>query len=178
MIKVEKLEDKVKFVAFGKSSKHVAKRNAHKNDNKSGCDSIDKCGGIECDTCKTDDERYSAILRKQSELMEKEILNVKECTKGRVGQVFKMKENIIGSNKAGTEPHAIKDPENGELLVANEDIMKATLKYCVDNLKRPKHPEVEAIVAAKKAAVDERLMDKSNGPLILSDGDFGCVMNF
>ena len=52
MIKVEKLEDKVKFAAFGKSSKHVAKRNAHKNDNKSGCDSIDECGGIECDTCK------------------------------------------------------------------------------------------------------------------------------
>ena len=52
--------------------------------------------------------------------MEKEIMNVKETRQGRVGQVFKMKGNISGQKKAGTEPHAIKDPITDELLVENK----------------------------------------------------------
>ena len=83
-------------------------------------------------------ERDLDILKRQSEQMEKEILNVKETRKGRVGQVFKMKEKVIGNKKSGTEPHAVKDPKTGELLVANEDIKKATLNYCVENLEKMK----------------------------------------
>ena len=64
--------------------------------------------------------------------MKKDILRVKENGPGRVGQV--MKGNIICHKKE--QPHAIKDPFNGELLVANEDIKKATLAYCVDNLNK------------------------------------------
>ena len=49
-----------------------------------------------------------------------------------------MKEKVIGNKKSGTEPHAVKDPKTGELLVANEDIKKATLNYCVENLEKMK----------------------------------------
>ena len=55
-----------------------------------------------------------------------------------VCQVFKMKEKVMGNKKSGTEPHAVKDHNTGELLVANEDIKKATFKYCVENLKKRK----------------------------------------
>ena len=51
-----------------------------------------------------------------------------------------MKENINGHKKVGTEPHAIKDPITGDLVVANEDIKKVTLKYCADNLKKKGGP--------------------------------------
>ena len=64
--------------------------------------------------------------------MEKEILKVKGSNSGRAGQVFKMKTKIMGSKKAGTEPHAIIDPESGDLLVSNKDIKEATLAYCVE----------------------------------------------
>ena len=38
-------------------------------------------------------------------------------------------ERISGHKKVGTEPHAIKDPNTGDLIVANEDIKKATLVF-------------------------------------------------
>ena len=57
---------------------------------------------------------------------------MKEIRKGRVGQVFKMKENVIGNNKSVTEPHAVIDPTTGDLLVPNLDFRKPTPKYCVD----------------------------------------------
>ena len=96
---------------------------------------------------------------------------------GRVGQVFKMKGNISGQKKAGTEPHAIKDPDRDELLVANKDIKKATLNYCVDNLKRKSlDPDVELLVNLRKACVEEKLRDISNEPLDIEKSDFDSVI--
>ena len=82
--------------------------------------------------------------------MEKEILKVKESNQGCVGQVFMMKRNIMGQKKAGTEPHAIKDPITGELLVANEDIKKATLKYCAANLQNKKIQKLNLLLIYRK----------------------------
>ena len=46
-----------------------------------------------------------------------------------------MKDSIGGMKKANNEPHAIQDPKTNDLLVTNEDIMKATLSYNTDNLR-------------------------------------------
>jgi hypothetical protein len=65
-----------------------------------------------------------------------------------------MMELIGVSKKAAVEPHAVKDPNTGELLVANADIRKATLAYCVDNLKnRTPEPDAEGYIIAQKAFV-------------------------
>ena len=118
------------------------------------------------------------ILKRQSERIEKEILKVKESTQGRVGQVFKMKENIMGHKKAGTEPHAIKDPVTGELLVANEDIKKATLAYCVENLKKKNGSDSgrDSLINVKKSLIESKFRDAEKEPLKISKGDFRVVV--
>ena len=88
-----------------------------------------------CDICQEDSEKNLLLLKRQPERMEKEILNVKESRRGRVGQIFKMKDKITGGKRAANEPHAIKDPKTNNMLVSNQDIKKATLEYCADNLR-------------------------------------------
>ena len=102
---------------------------------------------------------------------------VRVLCQGRVGQVFMMKRNIMGQKKAGTEPHAVKDPITGELLVANEDIKKATLKYCAANLQnKNQDPEVEPIVNLQKACIVEKLKEVPSEPLVIDKADFDFVV--
>ena len=62
-----------------------------------------------------------------------------------------MKDKIIGGKKTGQEPSAVIDPETGELLVSGKQIRKATLKYCVNNLKNNSVSEkVKVIVELKE----------------------------
>ena len=42
---------------------------------------------------KYEDERNSELLSRQSAMIEKEIMKVKDSRQGRVGQIFKMKES-------------------------------------------------------------------------------------
>jgi hypothetical protein len=144
MENVMKVENKIKFAAFGKTRKQVGfKKTKVANNNQSKCNQKNH-------TCKTTEEINVCILRRQSERMEKEILEVKQNQTGRVGKVFKMKAKVTGNKKSGTEPHAIIDPNSGDLLVTNKEIRDATLAYCVDNLRNRKpDPEVENLVNIK-----------------------------
>ena len=84
--------------------------------------------------------------------MKKEIIKVKES-----GQIFKMKEVVGISKKAGTEPHAIVDPNTNELLVANRDIKRAPLEYCADNLRnRDPDPEVNDLFELRKVLYEAK----------------------
>ena len=105
-------------------------------------------------------------VKRQSEKMEYEIHKVKNCRNGRVGQIFKMKESIGGHKKASLEPHAIRDPDTNDLLVSNEDIKKATLKYCADNLKnREPEQEVKNLAQLKKFIIDESYKRNDDEPM-------------
>ena len=109
--------------------------------------------------------------------MEQEILKIKENRHGRVGQVFKMKENIAGQKKAGVEPHAVTDSKTGELMVANKDIKRVTLEYCVDNLRnREADPEAVHLVEQTRALVEEKLKYKKEDFLEVSKKDFEEVV--
>ena len=147
MDKIESMENKIKYSTFGKTRKVKANRKM----------SNGMKAKMNCED----------VLRRQSEEMEKEILKVKETKQGRVGQVFKMKGNIIGHKKDGTEPHAIKDPVTGELLVANEDIKKATLAYCVDNLKKKSDFDtgMYSCNELKKLVIENKFRNASKEPL-------------
>ena len=150
--KLEKTENKIKYSSFGKTRKaNSFKRSSH---DKKGC-GCSKINEEKCLGCKNHEMN---ILKTQSEKMEKEIMKIKECKQGRVGQVFKMKGKIMGNKKAGCEPHAIKDPVSDELLVANEDIKKATLSYCVNNLKKASvEGQYNSLKYLKKVLVEEKL---------------------
>ena len=45
---------------------------------------------------------------------------MKEGNQGRVGTVFRFREVIEGNRKKVQEPHAIKDPKTGELIVSSK----------------------------------------------------------
>ena len=70
MEKVIRIENKIKFSAFGKTRRQFS----HKKQNNN--------------TANNGDKNYE-LLKRQSDKMEKEILKVKESGQGRVGQIFK-----------------------------------------------------------------------------------------
>ena len=113
IIKVEKLQEKSKFIAFNKTK--IRQR---------------KLAMKECETIKAKE-----LLARQSEQIERDILEIKSNTKGRAAKVFKMKTRLDGSNKAAQDAHAIKDPRTGELLVTTQEIKRATLEYNCQFLK-------------------------------------------
>ena len=118
MEKVEAIEEKVKFKAFGKTKPQTRKKLEGKN--------------------KLKDEE---LLRKQAMAIEEEIRKVKAETKGKVGRVYAMKKIVNGSKNEAQEPVAIKDPSTNQLVVSPEEIKKVTLKYCVDNLRKNERDE-------------------------------------
>ena len=80
-------------------------------------------------------------MRKQSEKMEAEIKKVTASKLGRCVKVFKMREVVTGLKKGGQEALAVKDSRSGELVVANSEIRRAGLEYCVDTLTYNKPTE-------------------------------------
>ena len=110
MKKIEKLQDKAKFVAFGKT-----KITHRKTENKHALKNNDTINAQE-------------LIARQSEQIEKEILEIKQSERGRTSKVFKMKAKISGSKNTPQDANSVKDPESGELLVAPEEI-KAAMKW-------------------------------------------------
>ena len=102
--KVVKLQDEAKFVAFNKTNLKSNKQ-LHELKDKSTTEAKD-------------------IIQKQSEQIEKEILEIKNNKQGRASQVFKMKARIGGSKKSSQDANSIKDPSSGELLMSTEEIKK------------------------------------------------------
>ena len=113
-------------------------------------------------------------MSKETERMEAEIVKVKAMKQGRATKVFKMREIISGSKKAGKEAHAIIDPETKELVVSNSEIKKVTLNYCVNVLKNNKPAEeVKQLIELKEAVHELRMKDKDNDEEYeISDKDF------
>ena len=59
-----------------------------------------------------------------------EIKKIKEGSRGRCGQIFKIAQLVQGPKKAGPEAHSVKHPETGELVVATKQIQKVFLNHC------------------------------------------------
>ena len=55
---------------------------------------------------------------------------------GRVTNVLKMQEIVLGSKKTSQEASAVFDVEKKELVVSTEDIKKVTRKHCMQTLKK------------------------------------------
>ena len=70
---------------------------------------------------------------KESKRVEEEILKVKSQNLGKAGSIFKIKQVIKGPKKGGQGPTAMRDPNNGKLIVNNEQIKNVTLAYFLDN---------------------------------------------
>ena len=117
MSKIDQIETKIKFKAFGKAK--PKSRNI--------------CKGVK--TKKTQDEEDNDIKQREIEKVEKHIEEIKAKNHGRAGNVFRIRKAIAGPRKAGQEASSIKDPFTGELHVDSDAIKETTLAYCVRNLK-------------------------------------------
>ena len=146
MAKVEKVQEKMQYLAFGKI-KPETKRAVAKRDKAE----------------KEDSEKAKQLLTRQSDKMEAEILKVKSLKQGRTGSVFKMREVIGGKKKGKQEAHAIKDNETGEMVVSNMEIKRVFLSYCLNILKNnePKE-EVKELVKLKEEVHEMRMLEKEN----------------
>ena len=133
MKEIDKIDTKTKFQAFGKTKLTSRKALNNKLDN------------------KTQDEKDAAIKQKETEKVENQIEKIKSKNQGRAGNVFRIRKDIVGPKKAGQEATSVKDPSTGEILVTKDDIKKATLNYCVKNLKgnKPDKSVVEMIKQRK-----------------------------
>ena len=151
--KVDSLQDKIKFTAFGKTKIKANKR------------------GEKVDLADIE------LINRQSAKIEKEIDKIREENRGRCTQVFKMKELVVGPKKGNQEAHAIKDPENGELVVGTEEIKKVSLKHCVDVLRKNEaDEEAKELIEYKSKLHDLRMSRKPSSELEVGKGVFNKVM--
>ena len=156
--KISAIDNEIKFTAFGKTrSKSMNKK-------------------VIVDKARESDDLD--LLKRQSQKIENEILRIKSQKLGRTGNIFKMKEVITGPKKGNQEPTAIRDPNDGELVVSNEEIKKVTLDYCVQNLTtKSKDPKTVEIRDMRKNMHFLRMEEEDSEGLEIEWEDFEEVVN-
>ena len=140
--KFERLHNKMKYKAFGKTKPKTMKA---------------ECREIKAD--ESEEEQAKCILKKQSDKIEAEIIKVKSLKQGRVNNVFKMREVVVGKKKARQEAHAVVDEETKELVVSNAEIKRVTLDYCMKVLKNNEPAEEFKVFANLKEEVHRLQME-------------------
>ena len=159
--KIDKIQEKVKFKAFGKTT--------FKRKGKTRRD-------ITADREISDNDDPKELLAKQSKKIEDEIRSIKDDVNGRVGRVFRMRDMIKGSKKSGQEAHAIRDNKTKEVIVNHELIKERTLEYNVNNLKNNEPSEnVVGLVKVMSDLHDYR-MSESEDTLEITTLDFDTVV--
>ena len=162
MEKIDKLQTKIKFQAFGKTKQQTER--AQKREEA-------ECKKAESDVAKE-------LLARQTKRIEEQVKDVMEKANGRVTRVFKMKEIISGKSKGAQEAQATINPETNELVVSNSEIKKVTLKYCLKTLENNKPEEkVKEVVELKEEVHRLRMLDRSrDGDNEVTEEDFFKVL--
>ena len=148
MKEVDKLQDNVKFKAFGKTKPPRATGWLEKRDKDS--------------TGLDDQEKAKLLLEAQSKKIEEEINKIKMMRNGQMAKIYKMREIIAGPKKAKHEAHAVRN-KKGELVFSNEEIKKVNLEHCLETFKnKDPHEEAKLAVTIKEWVHEER-MKEDNG---------------
>ena len=84
----------------------------------------------------------------------------------------------MGPKKGTQEPTAVRHPVSGDMVVANEEIKRVTLEYCVENLENASpDPEVEVDTNLKKQLHDMRMKDNDDEDFEIVKEDFDTVLH-
>ena len=94
--KISKIEDKIRYSAFGKTNIKNKKLRARPSPN------------------QTEEEANREVLTKESNKIEEQVEAIKKTQLGRVGQIMKMRSIVAGPKKKGQEAIALKDSRSGE----------------------------------------------------------------
>ena len=117
MHKFDRIHDKIKFKVFGKVSLNNNKNTKEKENTKN-----------------EDKVKAKEVHEKQVKTVQNELEKIRETKNGKAGQIWKVREKVIGGKKKSMLPSAIFDPKTKKLLVNKDEIKEVTLKYCMDTL--------------------------------------------
>ena len=123
------------------------------------------------------EENDNELLKRQCSKIEEKINEIKSKNLGRVGNIFQMKDVIVGTKKAAQGPNAMRNPKTGELVVSAEEIKKVTLTYCVDNLNNVADEEVRKAVNLRKQVNIMRMNNVSSEGFKLEKEDYSKVLD-
>jgi hypothetical protein len=143
MNRINKIENKIKFKAFGKVTINNKKKDIVEEKETEA---------------KSQEERAKEIFEEQEDIVEKEIQKIKATTNSKVGQIWEIRKKVLGGKKSRTPPTSIVDPTTSKMVVNREEIKEVTLAYCMDTLKNniPEEAYKEEI-NEKKRKVEEML---------------------
>ena len=133
--------EKNKFKSFGKVKRKITSVTNDKDLRKLY---EEKVKNDEDENIQLDEKINKKILEYQVKEYERKLLYLNELKKekGRSASVFKLKEKIVGSKKAVQEAVSMKDPATGELILENEKLKEASVRY-VSNLLTNRSPKEE-----------------------------------
>ena len=84
---------------------------------------------------ENDEKEAKALLKERADKVEKEVKEITESGRGRVGNIFRLSKSLYGNKKGYSEPQAVKDPESGNLIVSQKEIKSTVLEYCRKTLE-------------------------------------------
>ena len=153
--KVEAIETKLKFKTFGKYTvKSLAKRK----------EKVEKE-----EEYLTIEERAEKLLKNQTKRVDEAVNKVKESGQNKVGQIFKISQEIKGTENGSSRANAIKHPRTGKLVVDQDEIKQVSLKYCQEVLTKNKpHKEFETMAHMKEILHNKR-MNENIGEGFMAD---------
>ena len=161
MTRFEKINNDIKFEAFGKVTIKDKRDVKNSKSNDSSQEVQAKC-----------------LLKKQTEKAEEELKKLKDANKGRVANVFKLVKAIQGTKKGERmEAHAILDLATGQVAVSAKEIKRISLEYCKGGLKNNEVEEgFENDVRLKEVAHQNRMDDMLAGGFTPTRGTFNKVI--
>ena len=140
----EKLHDRIKYKSFGKvkiGRKYKDKKEERTRDN---------------------EERSNEakdLFEEEEERARMEIEEIKQMKISKVGKVWELRKIIVEGKKALIEATAIINPEDGKVVVSNNNIKKITLQYCKDTLTNNVPARgYQQFIEDKQIAVNRKLL--------------------
>ena len=115
--KFNKIQEKVKYKAFGKVT--IGRPRKEKN--------------IEGDKVTVKDKAKD-IFEEEVKRANIEIEEIKKIKTSKAGMIWEIKKRIIGGKKASLETTSILNPETNKLAVSKNEIQRVTLNYCKNTL--------------------------------------------
>ena len=155
----EKIHNKIKFQAFGKTRINPGKRKGP--------------------VARNEELGAEELIKRQAKLLEEEIQNIKDMKHGRGTKVFKLREVIQGPKKPGQEACSVKDPISKEMVFAPKEIQKVSLRYCRDVLtNNAPDPDYLREIEIKEIIHEVRMKEsKESNNRLPNENDFKKVVD-
>ena len=161
--KLEAIQNKIKYKAFGKTKPATERAKKRRLVNKAK-----PAQGLD-----DEEERARSLLQEQSQLLANKINEIKEQRHGRVSNVFKMREEVSGGKKQSQEPHAVLDPKTKQTVFSAEEIKRVNLEHCVNVLSNnAPNPKVVALLNLESEVHDLMMEDTTDQETNITEDDF------